>query len=52
MQCFVEHQQRHVFYYLVKEGGFAPLYKYIKYIVKYMALLVFQKKKKHCIVFK
>ena len=27
MQCFFEHQQCHVFYYLVIEGGFAPLYK-------------------------
>ena len=41
---FFEHQQCHVFYYLVIEGGFAPLYKYI---VKYMALLVF-KKTLHC----
>ena len=24
-----EHQQCHVFHYLVIEGGFAPLYKYI-----------------------
>ena len=34
---FFEHQQCHVFYYLVIEGGFAPLYKYM---VKYKALLV------------
>ena len=35
-----EHQQYHVFHYLVYTGGFASLYKYF---VKYMARPVFKK---------